>query len=351
MRALVTGHDGYIGSVLVPVFEAAGHEVVGLDSFLFEGCDFGAPVPGPAALRTDVRDVDAAQLGGFDAIVHLAAVSNDPVGDLDPDTTYEINHRGSVRLAQLAKNAGVPRFLFSSSCSLYGAAGDAVLDEHAELNPVTPYGHSKILAERDISKEADDAFTPTFLRNATAYGVSPRLRSDLVVNNLVGYAWTTGEVLIKSDGTPWRPLVHIEDIARAFVAVLEAPRELVHNEAFNVGQSEENYRIRDVASIVEEVVPGTRIVYAEGGGPDVRSYQVDCAKLRRVLPQFQPRWSVRRGVQELADAFRTHGVTLSELSGPRYGRIQRVLELQQQGLLEPALRWRASTAASEASDG
>ena len=255
MRVLVTGHNGYIGTVMVPMLQAEGHEVVGLDSYLFEQCTFGEDLPDIPAMRKDVRDVQASDLEGFDAIIHLAGLSNDPLGDLNPRLTYEINHAASVRLARLAKEVGITRFLFSSSCSTYGAAGDQMLNEEAEFNPVTPYGHSKVLVEQDVSKLADSKFSPTFLRNATAYGVSPRLRFDLVLNNLVAWAFTTGRVYIKSDGTPWRPIVHIEDIAQAFIVVLHAPRELVHNQAFNVGLSKENYRIRELAEIVEETVP------------------------------------------------------------------------------------------------
>jgi nucleoside-diphosphate-sugar epimerase len=344
MRVLITGHNGYIGSVLAPMVRAAGHDVVGLDSFLFEGGTFGSDSSPVDALRIDLRDVEVEDLRGFDAIMHLAALSNDPLGDVNPQCTFDINHIGSVRLARLAKEAGVPRLIFASSCSLYGVAGDEMLTERAAFNPITPYGVTKVLFERDVSELADETFSPTFLRNATAYGLSPRLRADVVVNNLVAVAFTTGEVLIQSDGTPWRPLVHIEDIARAFIAVLHAPRQLIHNQAFNVGRSEENYRVRDLGTLVEQVIPGSKVRYAEGGGPDPRCYRVECSKLRRTLPEFQPQWTVRRGMEQLRDAFERNGLTREELFGDRYFRIKRIRALQSAGMLDDSLRWTSAGA-------
>ena len=351
VRVLVTGHDGYIGQSLVPQLRAAGHEVTGLDSFLFEDCTFG-PSPAVPALRLDIRDVIPEHLEGFDAVIHLAGISNDPLGDLNPECTYDINFRGAVRVAEAAKQAGVGRFLFSSSCSLYGAAGDAPLDESAAFNPVTPYGHSKVLAEEGMSALADDDFSPTFLRNATAYGVSSRLRGDLVVNNLVGFALITGEVLMKSDGSPLRPLVHIDDISAAFVAALEAPRDVVHNRAFNVGRTEENYRIRDVAAIVEEQVAGSRIGFADNAGPDLRNYRVNCDLLAATLPAFQPTWTVPLGVAQLRDAIVAQALTLEDFTGSRFLRIRHITELLRDGKIDDSLRWNAlEPALAGAADG
>jgi nucleoside-diphosphate-sugar epimerase len=340
VRVLVTGSDGYIGAVLAPYLVTAGHEVVGLDSSLFSGCTFG-PEPAPLPTKVmDVRDVEEEDLRGFDAVAHLAAISNDPLGNLNPRCTYDINHLASVRLAMVAKRAGVPRFVFSSSCSLYGAAdGDAFLDEQAAFNPVTPYGRSKVLAEQDIAALADDDFSPTFLRNATAHGVSPRLRGDVVVNNLVGYAFTTGAVHLMSDGTPWRPLVHVEDISAAFLAALEAPREVVDGEAFNIGSTQENYRIREVAEMVREVVPGSEVTFAEGAGPDLRCYRVDCGKAASRLG-LRTRWTVRQGVEQLYRAFKEHGLEADDLTGSRFQRIARIRTLLEGGRLDADLRWR-----------
>jgi nucleoside-diphosphate-sugar epimerase len=339
VRVLVTGHHGYIGSVLVPMFRAAGHEVTGLDTFYFQGCDFGQGADAVPCIRNDIRDVKAAELKGFDAIVHLAALSNDPLGNLRPALTHAINQRASVRLARLAKEAGVARFLFSSSCSLYGVAVDDFVTEEAAFNPVTPYGASKIAVEREVADVADGGFSPTYLRNATAYGVSPRLRTDLMVNDLVAHAHLSGEVLIKSDGTPWRPLVHVEDIAAAFLAVLHAPRDVVHNQAFNVGRTEENFRVSEVAEMVADVVKPSKVVYAEGGGPDPRCYRVDCGKLRRLIPEYQPRWTVRAGIEQLRRSYETNGLTRDEFAGSRYVRLERIRELQRDGELDGELRW------------
>jgi nucleoside-diphosphate-sugar epimerase len=340
MRVLVTGHNGYIGTVMTPMLIAEGHQVVGLDSDLFEQCTFGSPAPAIPSIRKDIRDVQAVDLEGFDALIHLAGLSNDPLGNLDPAITYEINHQASVRLAVLAKEVGIPRFLFSSSCSTYGAAGLDYVNEEADFNPVTPYGHSKVLVEQDVAKLADSRFSPTFLRNATAYGLSPRLRFDLVLNNLVAWAVTTGRIYMKSDGTPWRPIIHIEDISRAFIAALRAPREVVHNQAFNVGRNDENYQIRELAEIVGELVPGCRIEYAEDAGPDTRCYRADFSKIARMLPEFKPEWDARRGARELYAAYQNVDLRVEDFEGPRYKRIDHIKQLINAGQLDTTLRWR-----------
>ncbi len=338
MKILVTGHDGYIGTVMVGVLRRAGHAVFGLDTFFYEACRFGQtderPIP---ANRKDLRDIEVSDVAGFDAVIHLAALSNDPLGKLDERCTMDINHVGSVHLANVAKAAGVRRFLFASSCSLYGTAGDALLDETAAFNPITAYGRSKVMVENDVSELADDNFSPTFFRNATAYGASPRLRADIVVNNLVGVAYLTGKIMIESDGTPWRPLVHVQDISRAFLAALEAPREAVHNQALNIGDTSENYQVRDLAELVREVVPGCTITYREGGGPDPRCYRVNCDKVRDVLPGFRTEWTVRRGIEELYDAFRSNGLT--EEAFASYFRLPHIQAHLTSGRLDGSLRW------------
>ncbi len=330
----------------MPLLLAEGYDLVGLDSDLFEASTFGAPPVAIPEIRKDLRDVTPADVQGFDAVIHLAGLSNDPLGDINPVLTYEINHRASLRLADLAKAAGVHRFLFSSSCSTYGAGGQDMIDETGAFNPVTPYGESKVLVERDLSALADDGFSPVYFRNATAYGVSPRLRFDLVLNNLVAWAFTTGLVFLKSDGTPWRPIVHIEDISRAFLAALKAPREAIHDEAFNVGRTDQNYRIREIAEIVTETVPGCRLEFAEDAGPDKRTYRVDCDKIRRVMPDFVPQWDVRRGARELYHAYRHVGLKLDDFEGPRYKRLAHIQELMAEGRLDTSLRWTAAARAA-----
>jgi nucleoside-diphosphate-sugar epimerase len=325
---------------------AAGHTVEGLDLGLYEGCDLG---PGPeetgARPRTDLRDVEPGHCAGYDAVVCLAALSNDPLGHLNPEATYSVNLEGTLRLGRAAKNAGVGRFLFASSCSLYGAAGSQAVTEEAELFPVTPYGKTKVLAEEGLSLLADDSFSPTYLRNATAYGFSPRLRLDIVVNNLTAVAMTTGEVRLDSDGSPWRPLVHVEDICRSFLAMLEAPRKLVHGEAFNVGRAEDNVQVRDIAEMVRAAVPGSTVSLAGNAGPDLRNYRVDFSKLTGTFPELDLQWNVPAGVQELVRAYTEYRFSYDDFVSSRYVRLRRINELLEAGLVDDMLRRRASAPA------
>jgi nucleoside-diphosphate-sugar epimerase len=338
MRALVTGSSGYIGSILAPWLLIEGHEVVGYDTDLFADCLFGETRPVFERRTADIRDLDVADLVGFDAVCHLAALSNDPLGNLNLRLTADINHAASVRLAQLAKQAGVGRFVFSSSCSLYGSAGNEMLTETASFEPITPYAASKVAVELEVAKLADESFTPVFLRNATAYGVSPRLRLDLVLNEFVATAVLHGRIVIRSDGTPWRPVVHVEDICRAFAAVLTAPRSAVHNQAFNVGRTDENYRVSELAEMVREAVPGCVVEYAPGGGPDRRCYRVDCSKFPQQVPAFRPKWNVRLGIAQLVDAYRRVPLTDHDIQSQHFLRLPTLERQLKSGVIDADLR-------------
>ena len=340
MRVLVTGNKGYIGTVMVPMLQRAGHDVLGLDSDLYRNSTYGDALPDVPEILKDVRDIEKQDLEGLDAIIHLAGLSNDVLGDFNPEITYEINHVASVRLATMAKELGIRRFIFASSCSNYGEAGDEMQNESASLHPVTPYAKSKVMVERDVSEMADDNFSPVFMRNATAYGVSPRIRFDIVLNNLTAWGYTTGHILLKSDGTPWRPLVHIEDISLAAIAALESPREVIHNQSFNVGINSENYRIRQLADIVKETVPNCEVKFADGAEPDKRNYRVDFSKYTNAFPNYILSWNVRRGAKHIYDSYVKFGLKKDEYEGPKYKRIAQLKSLLSTGQLDETMRWR-----------
>ncbi|MDX2253609.1 MAG: SDR family oxidoreductase [Nitrospira sp.] len=342
MRVLITGHKGYIGTVMVPMVQAAGHEVIGLDSDLYRNSTYGKGMPEIAELIKDIRDIEKTDLHGVDAIIHLAGLSNDVLGDLNPELTYDINHKASVRMAEMAKDVGIKRFVFASSCSNYGAAGDQMQTEQGELHPVTAYAISKVRVERDLAQLADDNFSPVIMRNATAYGVSPRIRFDIVLNNLTAWAFTTGHVLLKSDGTPWRPIVHIEDISMAAVGALESPRDVVHNQVFNVGINSENYQMRQLADIVGKTVPNCEIKFADGAEPDKRNYRVDFTKYTNAFPRHRLKWNATEGARQIYESYRTIGLGKDEYEGPRYKRIAQLKLLLSTGQLDETLRWSQS---------
>ena len=341
MRVLVTGTEGYIGAVVPPALVERGHTVVGVDSGLHRAGLLYAngTSSSPETMLTDIRRLTEQDLHGFDAIVHMAELSNDPVGQLNPQITYDINHGGSVHLAELAKAVGIERFVYTSSCSVYGIAEQDVVDEESPTNPQTAYAICKTLVERDLGAMADDSFSPTFLRNATAYGASPRMRFDIVVNNLSGLAWTTREIRMESDGTPWRPFVHIRDIATGIACALEAPREAVHNQILNVGSSTANYQVREIAEIVGAEFPDCAVTLAEGGGPDTRSYRVSFDKIRSVLPAFACEWDARRGAKELHHIFDRIAMTHDDFTWRGFTRLKQIEYLLRTGQIDERFFW------------
>jgi nucleoside-diphosphate-sugar epimerase len=343
-RVLITGHNGYIGSVMAPLLARAGHGIVGLDSGYFDGCTLAPDTVSVPALQKDIRDLTAGDCEGFDAVIHLAALSNDPIGNLNAEWTRQINFAGTLRVAECAKAAGVERFLFSSSCIMYGMSEANVVDETSPLDPRTEYARSKVLAEEALSELADKGFSPTFLRNGTIYGLSPRMRFDTVLNDLVGTAVATGKVVVQSDGKPWRPVVHVEDVSRAFKAVLEAPRETVHNQAFNIGANHLNHQILDLAEIVTRAVADCALEMRPQPGADQRTYKADFSKFGRTFPNFEFQWTAEKGARELARQFRALHLSSADLADKRYTRLKWLRHLLDSDRLDGALRWREPAA-------
>jgi nucleoside-diphosphate-sugar epimerase len=343
-RLLITGHKGYIGSVMAPLFVQAGYDVVGLDTGYFDRCTLVPDEVQVPTIRKDIRDVAPDDLHAFNAVIHLAALSNDPIGNLDQGWTRQINCEATVRLAEFAKAAGVERFLFSSSCIMYGMSEANVVTEESPLDPRTEYARSKVLAEKAVSDLAGDGFSPTFLRNGTIYGLSPRMRFDTVLNDLVGTAVATGKVVVTSDGKPWRPVVHVQDVARAFMTVLKAPLEQVHNQAFNTGANELNHQILDLAQIATRTVPGCQLELKAQVGADQRTYQADFSKFASTFPEFKFNWTAEKGAAELYRTFKTIGLTHAELVDRRFTRLKWLNHLLESKRLDENLYWRQGEA-------
>jgi len=339
-KVLITGHQGYIGSVMAPIIKSAGYEVFGLDTNYYDDdCLFVPNTGGIPNINKDIRDITEKDLEGFDTIIHLAALSNDPLSNLRPELTYDINHKASVSLATLGKSAGVKRFIFSSSCSMHGSVDAGKVYETTPVKPLTPYGESKIMAETDISALADGNFSPTFLRNGTVYGVSPKLRIDIVLNNLVGWAVTTGKVVLYTDGSPWRPLIHVEDVCNAFLLVLQAPIETIHNQVFHVGFDDENYQIRELAEIVQSVVPNCELEFSSDHDGDQRTYIADFGKIHQTFPEFRPKWNARLGAEQLYQAYQRSEMSFSNFMGNKFMRLKQIDQLIQNNRVDDTLRW------------
>lgn len=341
-KIIVTGHNGYIGAVLAPLLVEKGYEVVGIDtSYYDEACELFAPgFKDIKQIKKDVREIEEKDIDKAYAVCHLSALSNDPIGALDKELTYDINYKASLRLAELSKKVGVEKFIFSSSCSMYGKSGDDILTEEAVFSPVTAYAESKVLSEKFIKPLGSKDFSVTFLRNSTAYGISPKLRIDLVVNNLVGWALTTGNIKIMSDGTPWRPLIHVEDIAQAFLAVIEASKETISGESFNVGTNSENYQVKDIAFLVKEVMPECNVIITGENGMDSRSYKVDFSKIKRKMPHFKPKWGLKKGIEQICDYYKRYGMDSDKFNGKCFIRLKQIKYLLDSHKLDSRLYWR-----------